>query len=175
MLQHPISIRQRPSQALEVTAALGESRKVKLESRSMERASVPVAAARLILVRPMRVFCTMVLIAASAAVAGSQPTVTEAMELGQRVLKALFEYPKPSLRMNVLRGRDLLTTLPTIEVLHAGGYISDSDVSLCHRYHVALHPIPAGASQAQPMLTMETNRGELVFDTSGDCTLGQHK
>jgi hypothetical protein len=123
----------------------------------------------------MRAFCTVVLIAASAAVAGSQPAVTEAMELGQRVLKALFEYPNPSVRMNVLRGRDLLTALPTIEVLHAAGYISDSDMSLCHRYHVALHPIPAGASQTQPMLTMETDRGELVFDTSGNCTLRQHR
>ena len=134
----------------------------------------------------MRALYICLLIAVGAAFA-SQPitgrpltakeaaALREPTALGHRILTALSHYPKASEEAKVPTGLDLLTQVPTIEVLHAGGYISDSDMSLSHHYHAALQPIPAGAPQTQPLLTMQTDRGELVFDTLGDVTLRQHQ
>jgi hypothetical protein len=134
----------------------------------------------------MRVLYIFLLITIGAAFA-SQPITSrplsakeaaalrEPTALGRRILSALSHYPKASEQAKVPTGLDLLTPVPPIEVLHACGYISDSDISLSHQYHATLQPIPSGAPQTQPLLTMKTDRGELVFDTLGDVTLWQHQ
>jgi hypothetical protein len=66
---------------------------------------------------------------------------------------------------------DVMTRMPTIAVLRTGGYISDSDMPLSHRYQVVLQFIPAEAPPTQPLLTMQTDSGELIFDTRGNVTL----
>ncbi len=65
----------------------------------------------------------------------------------------------------------LLTRTPTIDVLHAAAYISDSDYALARRYGATPQPIPGNGTMPRPLLTMQSNRGELVFDTRGRVTL----
>jgi hypothetical protein len=69
---------------------------------------------------------------------------------------------------------DVLAWVPTLEVLHAGGYISDSDMSLARRYQAARQLIPANSPPTQPLLTMQTDQGELIFDTRANVALRQH-
>ena len=68
----------------------------------------------------------------------------------------------------------LLTRTPTIHVLHAVGYLSDSDFALAQRYRATPQPVPANQGLAT-RLTMQTDRGELLFDTQGDIKLRQHE
>jgi hypothetical protein len=100
--------------------------------------------------------------------------------LGQRIVAALARYSKAAYEENGessnmwTRGISelgLLTRTPTIEVLHAVDYIADSDYALARQYHAASHPVPAGAPATQPLLTMQTDTGELFFDTRGLVTL----
>src|SRR5258708_3759808 len=89
----------------------------------------------------------------------------EPITLGQRILAALSRYSKTSERIKVPTEFDVMTRTPTIEVLHAAGYVGDSDMPLSHRYQVVLELIPPEAPPTQPLLTMQTGSGELIFDT----------
>ncbi len=133
----------------------------------------------------MRALSISLLLAAAALFAGEPTTrrpltakesaaLQEPTTLGHRILNALSRYSKASEPPKIPAGLDLLTRVPTIEVLHAGGYISDSDMPLTHRYLATLQPIPPDAPRTQPLLTMQTDRGELIFDTRGNVTLRQH-
>src|SRR3954464_9507718 len=104
-----------------------------------------------------------------------ETALREPVSLGQRILTALSNYPKASEQPKVRTGLDLTTKMPTVEVLHAGGYITDADASLSSRYKASLHPIPNGAPHTQPLLSMRIDRGELVFDVDGNITLRQHQ
>jgi hypothetical protein len=104
--------------------------------------------------------------------------------LGRRIVTALARYSKAAYELNGesanmwTRGINqlgLLTRTPTIEVLHAAGYINDSDDALARRYRATPKPVPADVTMAQPLLTMQSERGELVFDTRGDIALRQHQ
>jgi hypothetical protein len=99
----------------------------------------------------------------------------EPAALGHRMLSALSRYSQASESLKVPPEFDVLTRLPTIEVLHAVGFISDSDMRLTRRYQPALLPIPPNAAPTQPLLTLETDRGELIFDTRGNVTLRRHQ
>jgi hypothetical protein len=68
----------------------------------------------------------------------------------------------------------LLSRTPTIDVLHAAGYITDSDFTLAAGYRATPQPVPANQGLAT-RLTMQTHRGELLFDTRGDIKLRQHE
>jgi hypothetical protein len=92
----------------------------------------------------------------------------EPVALGQRILAALSRYSSAPKRGDIPTGGSLLTDNPSIEVLHAGGYIGDSDMTLAARYKATLQAIPAGAPATQPMLTMTVHGGELIFDTQGN-------
>jgi hypothetical protein len=46
---------------------------------------------------------------------------------------------------------------------------------LAHRYQATLEVVPATASPMHPLLTMQTDRGKLVFDTRGNITLRPHQ
>jgi len=131
----------------------------------------------------MRELSLLLLIAVSSAFA-DQPTTTrrpltvkesaaleEPTALGYRILTALARYSKASEQVQVPAEFDVMTRTPTIAVLRAGGYISDSDMSLSHHYQVVLQFIPAEAPPTQPLLTMQTDSGELIFDTRGNVTL----
>ena len=99
----------------------------------------------------------------------------EPIALGGRILAALSRYSTASEQVKVPPEYDVLTRVPTIEILHAGGYISDSDMPLTHRYPLALQFIPAEAPPTQPLLTMQTDSGELIFDTRGNVSLRPHQ
>jgi hypothetical protein len=129
---------------------------------------------------------SIVLLIAMGSVFADQPTthpltakeaaaLQEPIALGHRILNALSRYAQTSEPPMIPAELDLLTRVPTIEILHAAGYISDSDMPLAHRYLATLQPIPPGAPSTQPLLTMQTDRGELILDTRGTVTLRQHK
>jgi hypothetical protein len=98
----------------------------------------------------------------------------EPVALGGRILAALSRCSKASEQVKVLPGFDVLTWVPTIEVLHVGGYISDSDMSLARRYQAAPQLIPANSPPTQPLLRMQTDQGELIFDTRANVALRQY-
>ena len=106
--------------------------------------------------------------------AKERASLHEPVALGGRILAALARYSKASEQLKVPTEYDVLTRVPTIELLHAGGYISNSDVSLAHRYQAAPQIIPANSPPTQPRLTMQTDWGELVFDTRANVALRQH-
>ena len=130
----------------------------------------------------MRELSLLVLIAVSSAFA-DQPTtrrpltakepaaLEKPITVGHRILTALSRYSKASDQVQLPPELDVSTQVPTIEILHAGGYISDSDMPLTHRYRLALQLIPAEAPPTQPLLTMQTDSGELIFDTRGNIAL----
>ena len=130
----------------------------------------------------MRELPLLILIVVSSAFAdqlatcrASTPKESAALEepiaLGHRILTALARYSKASEQVQVPAEFDVITRMPTIAVLRTGGYISDSDMPLSHRYQVVLQFIPAEAPPTQPLLTMQTDSGELIFDTRGNVTL----
>jgi hypothetical protein len=92
--------------------------------------------------------------------------------VGRHLLAALSLYSRASAELNVPIGDSLSTHAPTIEVLHAAGYISDFDFSVAQRYRAMPHPVPADQDVAT-RVTMQTDRGELIFDTRGSITLRQ--
>jgi hypothetical protein len=99
----------------------------------------------------------------------------EPTALGHRMLTALARYSKASEPVKIPTEFDVMTRTPTIELLHAAGYISDSDTLLSRRYRVVLQLIPAEAPPTRPLLTMQTDSGELIFDTRGNVTLRPHE
>ena len=103
--------------------------------------------------------------------------------LGRRIIVALTRYSDAIHEANAessdmwARGMGalgLVTRTPTMDVLHAARYITDSDQALAHRCHATPQPLPAGAPVTQPLLTMQCDRGELVFDTQGAVALHTH-
>jgi hypothetical protein len=92
----------------------------------------------------------------------------EPLALGQRIIAAASKYSKPSDFAKMPNGPALLTQVPTIEILHAARDISDADMLLARRYRATLHPAN------QPLLSMETDRGELEFYGRGGVTLRSH-
>ena len=132
----------------------------------------------------MRGLSVILLIAVGSAFA-DQPTtrpltpeetvaLDEPIAVGGRILAALSRCSKASEQMKVPPEFDVLTRVPTIEILRAAGYISDSDASLARRYKAAPQLIPANSPPTQPLLTMQTDQGELIFDTRAHVTLRQH-
>jgi hypothetical protein len=141
----------------------------------------------------MRLFGIALFISLSGAVADQpgrslRPDEMKALQqpiaVGRHILNALSQYSNAAAHeangesanmwsrgMNQL---GLLTRTPTIEVLHAAGYISDSDFTLAQRYRATPQPLPANQGLAT-RLTMQTHRGELLFDTRGDIALRQHQ
>jgi hypothetical protein len=64
----------------------------------------------------------------------------------------------------------LFTTCPTINILHAVGYLNDSDTKLAEQYHVVISPTYFGKPK-EPLVTLQTKYGELNFDLRGKITL----
>jgi len=107
-------------------------------------------------------------------------TVERQITLGRRILAALAEYSKAahevtgesaSMWSRGMTELGLLTRSPTIDVLHAAGYLTDSDHALARHYHAMPQHVPANATTAQPLLTMHSELGELVFDSRGAVTV----
>jgi hypothetical protein len=96
----------------------------------------------------------------------------EPTALGHRILAGLSHYFEFSPALMHIQGEvDLVTRTPTIEILHAYRCVSDSDFALCHRYHATLHPVPSDAPATQAVLSMQTDRGVLVFQANGEVGL----
>jgi hypothetical protein len=89
----------------------------------------------------------------------------EPLALGQRIMVAASKYFKPSDLAKMPTAGALLTRVPTVEILHAAGDISDADMMLARRYRATLHPA------TQPLLSIETDRGELIFYGQSEVTL----
>ncbi len=131
----------------------------------------------------MRLVCLAVAVLASLTFADDMaparpltPADAAALEeptaLGRRVLAALSRYLElmPA-SIQFAEDNTLLTRMPTVEVLHATRCLSDADWALCRRYLATLHPLPAASVGPQPLLSMQTARGVLVFQTSGDVVI----
>jgi hypothetical protein len=96
----------------------------------------------------------------------------EPVALGHRVLAAWSHYSELTyLSTPIFAGVDVLTRTPTLELLHATHSLSDSDFALSSHYRTTLHPLPANAPKDAPILSMRTDRGEIVVDISGNITL----
>jgi hypothetical protein len=140
----------------------------------------------------MRLFAIALFISLSIAVANQpgrslRPDEMKALQqpiaVGRHILEALSQYSNAAHEVNGesanmwTRGMGqlgLLSRTPTIDVLHAAGYITDSDFTLAQRYRATPQPVPANQGLAT-RLTMQTHRGELLFDTRGDIKLRQHE
>jgi hypothetical protein len=99
----------------------------------------------------------------------------EPIDLGHRLLAALSRYPQPSASSKASAGIDLITSVPTVELLHSAGYVTDSDLELAHGYRATLQAVPAGSGASQPLLSMHTDRGELTFARDGTLALQHHE
>ena len=98
--------------------------------------------------------------------------LTESVALGQRVLAAWLRYSKAAaLSTPIPAGIDAISSTPTLELLHATHSLSDSDFALSLQCQARLHPVPVNAPKDAPALSMQTARGELIFDISGNITL----
>jgi hypothetical protein len=96
--------------------------------------------------------------------------------VGRRIVVALAKYSKSASEMygrttSGLTELSLLTRTATIDVLHAAGYLSDSDTALARRYDAMPQQVSAIATSEQPLLTMHSKLGELVFDMRGTVTV----
>jgi hypothetical protein len=128
-----------------------------------------------------RLTCIAALIACLGSVSAAEPatrplTARETLalrvplDLGYRLHDALYRYftrDRPPLRLQ--SGVDVVTGWPTPEVLHAIGYIADSDMPLIRRYRVSI--ATATFKLTDPVLTMQTRLGEIRFDARGDIAL----
>jgi hypothetical protein len=96
----------------------------------------------------------------------------EPVSAGRRVILGLAHYLE---KMPAITygggGPALLTSTPTVEILHAYRYVTDSDFAVCRRYRATLHTVPPNAPATQPLLTMQTPRGVLVFPLNGEVAL----
>jgi hypothetical protein len=96
----------------------------------------------------------------------------EPVALGHRVLAAWSRYSEVTyLSTPIPAGVDVLTRTPTLELLHATHSLSDSDFALSSHYRTRLHPVPPNAPKNAPVLSMHTERGEIVVEISGNITL----
>ncbi len=147
------------------------------------RNALLVAVPQLNIVRPM-IRALLFLVVSLPAVLAAQPTplssdkaklLQQPIDLGYRLLAALSRYPKPSASANRTGGVDLITSVPTVEVLHSAGYVTDSDMVLARRYRATFQSMPAGSNASQPRLSMHTDRGELTFAGDGTVALQRHE
>jgi hypothetical protein len=96
----------------------------------------------------------------------------EPLELGQRVLAAWSRYSQvASLSTPVRAGSDVITSTPTLELLHATHSLGDSDFALALHYQTRLHPVPPNPPKDASIVSMRTDRGEIVVDISGNVAL----
>jgi hypothetical protein len=96
----------------------------------------------------------------------------EPLALGQRVLAAWSRYSQfASLSTPVRAGSDVISSTPTLELLHATHSLGDSDFALTLHYQTRLHPVPPNATKDASIVTMRTDRGEIFVDVSGIVTL----
>jgi hypothetical protein len=131
----------------------------------------------------MRTVCSAFVLTASLMLAQQPPVhralttedavgLNEAVSVGHRVLVALRQYSDDMPAADRIEvDRALITRTPTVEILHAYRYVTDSDFAACRRYHATLHPVPSEAPATQPLLSMQTDRGILVFQISGEVAL----
>jgi hypothetical protein len=99
-------------------------------------------------------------------------TLKGSVDLGHRVLAAWSRYSQATyVSSPIPTGAALFTNTPTLELLHATHSLSDSDFALSLQCQIKLHPVPVGAPNDAPILCVRTDRGELVFDISGNITL----
>ena len=136
----------------------------------------------------MRVFGIALFIALTVASADQVPRALTPYEmkalhsqiaLGRNIVSALGQYSKTIYELNGesgnmwnrgMTGLGLLTRTPTVQVLHAAGYITDFDLVLAERYRATPQPVPT-TQRLATCLTMQTDRGELLFDTHGNITV----
>jgi hypothetical protein len=78
--------------------------------------------------------------------AAETAALQEPIELGKRVYNALYRYLDPPQPRVPNTGPDVLTGWPTVDLLHAVGYIADSDMRLVRQYRVT---IPRSSSTNQ--------------------------
>ena len=96
----------------------------------------------------------------------------QSLALGRRVLAAWSHYSEATYPSKPIPARaDVLTSMPTLELLHATHSLSDSDFALALECHAKLHPLPVNAPKEAAILTMRSVSGELIFDMSGNITL----
>jgi hypothetical protein len=96
----------------------------------------------------------------------------EPVALGFRVLAAWSRYSEVShLSTPISAGVDVITSTPTLELLHATHSLSDSDFTLSSHCQTKLHPVPPNAPRDAPIISMHTDRGDIVIDISGNVTL----
>lgn len=131
----------------------------------------------------MRALCFLLLFVASVGFAQQAPArrplttgeagaLEECVALGHRVLAAWSHYSDvTTLSTPMSAGVDVITRTPTLELLHATHSLSDSDLALSLHYLTRLHPVPPNAPKDAPILSMRTDRGEIVVDISGNVTL----
>jgi hypothetical protein len=96
----------------------------------------------------------------------------EPVALGHRVLAAWSRHSEvTNLSTPIPVGVDVLTSTPTLELLHATPSLSDFDFALSLHCQMSLHPVPPNAPKDAPTISMRTGRGEIVIDISGNVTL----
>ena len=103
-------------------------------------------------------------------------TLKESVDLGHRVLAAWARYSQvTSVSSPLPTGAALFTSTPTLELLHATHSLSDSDFAASLQCQIKLHTVPVDAPNDAPILSVRTDRGELVFDITGNITLQPSK
>jgi hypothetical protein len=108
--------------------------------------------------------------------AADSAALEEPISVGRRVIVGLTHYCAETPTVTYSGGGPaLLTGTPTVEILHAYRYVSDPDFAVCRRYRATLHIVPTDAPATQPLLSMQTSRGVLVFLLSGEAALESTK
>jgi hypothetical protein len=103
--------------------------------------------------------------------AAETAALQEPIDLGKRVYAALCRYWSSSKPVEgAARYPDLVTASPTVDLLHALGYIADSDMKLTGQYKVVIPPV-VGEKPMAPVVAMQTKYGEISFDIRGEIRL----
>lgn len=122
----------------------------------------------------------MVLVCCCVSLSAAEPTkraisntevtaLKEPIAVGKRIYFAVRRYYDKQPSRVYPTGLALFTDSPTIELLHAVGYISDSDFGLARQYRVAIPPVIVKPTDA--VVLMQTRLGELSLDASGHISL----
>lgn len=93
----------------------------------------------------------------------------EPINVGKGVYIAVCRYYSNRESRAYPAGPALFTDSPTIELLHAVGYIADADMQLIQRYRIGIPTVIV--KPTDPVVIMQTKSGELTFDTRGQITL----
>ena len=95
--------------------------------------------------------------------------IREPIELGDRIYRALYRYlDKEHLRIP-LTGPDVVGSYPTVNVLHAAGFITDADIRLSERYHVSIAAVIFNSKD--PAVMIQTVIGEVIIDARGQMSV----